>query len=247
MSIDTATGDPIEPKGFKASLVRSLLTQYWIFTVYVLMYAVVGLGMASLVAGFEPVTSLLLLVALWFGLEGLHAIDLADEGVTVDLDANVQTVVGYVQVAFGCLFGALVALRTSYVFLFLVPIAALSGLAYNEEWFDGKFHDRDELTGLANFGLSWGFIPALAGWVALTGSYALPGLLLAVAAGLDAATLNYLVGPSKMERYRDCGIRTTRDYTPDPDVMEYRMYTANKIQLASWVFLGAAVFALVFA
>lgn len=245
MSTDTATGERIEQKGFKASLVRSLLTQYWMFTVYVLMYAVVGMGLASLVSGFDPVTAVVLLVALWFGLEGLHAIDLADEGVTVDLDANVQTVVGYVQVVFGSLLGVVVALRTSYVFLLLVPVAAISGLAYNEEWFDGKFHDRDQLTGLANFGLSWGFIPALAGWVALTGTYALPGVLLAVGAGLDAARLNYLVGPSKMERYRDLGIRTTRDYTPDPDVMEYRMYTANKIQLVAWVFLGAAVFALV--
>jgi hypothetical protein len=239
MPVDSATGSPVEERGVAASLFRSVVTQYWSFTVYVLMYAVFGIALGSLVGSFRPTVAFLLGAALWFGLEGLHAVDLAEPSVAVDLDASVQRYVGYIQVAAGCTLGALVAMMTTWWFLALVVVGAVSGLAYNEEWFDGLFHDRDKLTGLANFGLSWGTVPFLAGYIAMGETLTAGAVLLAVGIALDAAELNYLVGPSKMERYRDMNIKTTREYEPDVGMMEKRMHNSQKIQMVSWVCIAA--------
>lgn len=59
-------------------------------------------------------------------------------------------------------------------------IALLEGfflLAYNLEWFGGRFH-TDEW-----FAFSWGFLPVLAGYVLQTNRLSLPSLALAAAAG----------------------------------------------------------------
>lgn len=238
---DAATGDPVEQKGAAHTLARSLLTQYWPFTVYVLMYAVVGMALASTVAPFDPLTAALVLAGLWFGLEGLHAVDLAHAGVAVDLHPGIQRGVGYAQIALGSALGLYVAYQTTVLFAPLVAVAVVSGLAYNDEWFDGLFHDRDKLTGLANFGLSWGFVPAMAGYLAIAQSVSLGMLLVAVGIAADAAELNYLVGPSKMVRYEDMNIATTRDYEPDSDVMAHRMHFSQKVQMVSWVAIGAGM------
>jgi hypothetical protein len=71
-----------------------------------------------------------------------------------------------------------------YYMLFFTPllwvIALLEGfflLAYNLEWFDGRFH-TDEW-----FILSWGILPVLAGYVLQTNRLSLSALLLSLAAG----------------------------------------------------------------
>ncbi|HXN06237.1 MAG TPA: hypothetical protein VN944_04125 [Nitrospiria bacterium] len=72
-----------------------------------------------------------------------------------------------------------------YYMVFYTPllwiIAILEGfflLAYNLEWFGGRFH-TDQW-----FVVSWGFLPVLAGYVLQTNSLSLSALLLAMAAGL---------------------------------------------------------------
>lgn len=241
---DATSGSKVERKGPARTLLRSVLTQYWPFTVYVLMYAVVGMAFGSLIGTFDYVVAAALLAGLWFGLEGLHAVDLAHDDVAINLHAPTQRYVGYAQIALGSALGLYVALETTLLFLVLVPVAVVSGLAYNDEWFGGLFHDRDKATGLANFGLSWGFVPAIAGYLAISNTLTFGFALIAIGIAIDAAELNYLVGPSKMVRYEDMGIETDREYEPDEDVMSHRMHHSQKMQMVSWITIAAGAFLL---
>jgi hypothetical protein len=61
------------------------------------------------------------------------------------------------------------------------PIAIAEGfflLAYNLEWFDGRFHTDGW------FALSWGALPVIGGYVMQTNSIAAPALLMAGATAL---------------------------------------------------------------
>jgi len=233
------------------------VTPYVPYTMYVLAYTVLGTALGSLFGGYDLATTVTLAAAIWFGLEGLHAIDLADDGVGTRFDNRIARALGYAQVAIGVALGVVVAVATSYAFLVLVSAGAFLGLAYNEEWFGGLLHDRDKKTGLGNFGLSWGAVPFLAGVTAMA-----PGFLvldggatvvqtlgvacIAVAVGLDAMRLNYLEGHGALPRYDDVGLEHDREHKSTCDEARGACHWGNVLMIPAWVaFATGAVLVLV--
>lgn len=229
----------------------SLVTPYAPYTVYVLAYTALGVALGSVFGAYDIVHAGALFAAIWFGLEGLHAIDLADEGVAVRLHNPTAAYIGYGQVALGGALGVWLASQTTWRFLVLVAAGTLFGLAYNEEWFGGYLHDRDKITGLANFGLSWGAVPYLAGvsvvypgflgWSGAASPAQSLGLLLVGAAiAIDAVRLNYLEGHGAIPRYEDVGIEHDRDHKSSCAQARSACHQANVMMIPSWVLLAVA-------
>ncbi len=233
----TSTTD--DKAGFTGSLARSFLTQYWPFTAYVLSYVTVGMGLAAAVGyTFDWFHAGLLLVAMWFGLEGLHAIDLAEADIATRLDRKAQMFAGVAGLGLGGIVGIYLASLTTWWFLVFVGVEVFLGLAYNLELFNGLLHDFDTPSGLANFGLSWGAIPFLAGYYVMAGDISFGVLLVALGIFLDAAQLISLFEISKPEPYDDLGIHHNRDVEQDVTAMNEVTHRGNKMAMAAWAFVA---------
>lgn len=230
-----ATADAeVETYPTRASILRSFLTQYWPFTAYVLSYATVGMVLGSVEGVWDWQLAGLGAIALWFGLEGLHAIDLAGSGIALRIDSRIQIIVGVVGLAIGAIVGVYVASVTSWLFLVFVAVELFLGLAYNMEWFNGLLHDFDTLSGLFNFGLSWGFIPFVAGFFIMAETLTLGGFIIGLGVMVDAMVLISMFEISKPAPYDDLGIAHNREIDNDVTLMNEISHRGNKMSMVSW-------------
>lgn len=239
--MSSTTAQPDKEPGLGFSVYRSVLTQYWPMTVYVLAYTAVGMALGAYIGSFDITLAVLLLAALWLGLEGLHAIDLADEGVATRVDSTIGESLGWAQVALGGLVGVWIAYLTTWLFLIFVAFELFLGLAYNKEWFGGVLHDWDTKTGLANFSLAWGGIPALTGFFVMSGTVTVGMVLVAIGIMFDAARLLSLFEASKPVPYQDRHIEHTREYNRTPEWLTEQMHSRNMLNLIAWVFVAAGL------
>lgn len=237
-----ATSKPSgEPHGLAGSLARSFLTQYWPFTAYVLSYVTVGMALAAVNGGFNWMHAGLLLVAMWFGLEGLHAIDLAEPNIARRVDSNIQMVAGVAGLFVGGGLGVYLASLTSWWFLAFVGVELFLGLAYNLEWFNGLLHDFDTPSGIANFGFSWGLVPFLSGYFVMGGGLALGAVIFSLGVMFDAMKLIALFEVSKPAPYDDLGISHTRDVEQDTDLMNEVTHRGNKMSMVAWALMAVGL------
>lgn len=220
------------------SVRKSLVTPYVPYTVYVLAYTLFGVVLGSYFGSFNPWLAAGAGASIWFGLEGLHAIDLADDGVAVRLNNDIASMLGYAQLALGAGIGVLLAYSTTWFYLLLVVAGAFLGLAYNEEWFNGLLHDRDKKTGLANFGVSWGLVPFLSGYLVMQPRFEVGILFICAAIVVDAVRLNFLEGHGAIPRYEDVGIEHNRDHKSSADEARAACHTANVWMISVWVLLA---------
>jgi hypothetical protein len=245
----TASDPSAQESSTAFSVRKSLVTPYVPYTIYVIAYAIFGVALGAAVGSFNIVYAAAVAAAIWFGLEGLHAIDLADGGVAIRLNNGIANVLGYAQVAVGSAIGVWLAYETTWQFLGLVALGALLGLAYNEEWLNGWLHDRDKITGLANFGVSWGMIPFYAGvavmypglltWSGTVGPVQTLGILvIGLGICIDAIRLNYLEGHGAIPRYEDVGIEHSRDHKSTAEEARAACHQANVINIPAWVCIG---------
>ena len=233
--------DGVEEKTVLGSMFRSIFTHYWMFTVYVLAYMTVGMALASVQHGWSWTTWLLAATTIWFGLEGLHAVDLAHEDVAVDINPTVQRVVGYTELAAGAALGIALALQTTLWFLAFVGVGTFLGVAYNEEWFEGFLHDYDKMTGIANFGFSWAVIPFLGAYFIVAETITLGILLVSAGVMLDAMRLIWLFEVSKPAPYEDVGIKHEREYDPEPTEFVAQVHRANTLNLVAWAAIATGL------
>ncbi|MEP6655592.1 MAG: hypothetical protein ABJC33_00055 [Betaproteobacteria bacterium] len=144
------------------------------YTGMVLAFTVLG-GMLAPAVDWERVGALLLIYALALGV-GAHALDALGSANkpwgTVFSARSLKAIAAAALVAsYGI--GAWYMQRYAP---WLWPVAIAEGffvLAYNLEWFHGRFHTD------AWFALSWGGLPALAGYILQTNQIALSALVLA--------------------------------------------------------------------
>ena len=150
------------------------------YTGMVLSYTVMGSMIAEKIS-WDRVGAILLVYFLALGI-GAHALDALGTrgtkpwGKVFSSRELLALAIGPLTIAYAI---------GIYYMVFYAPllwiIAMIEGfflLAYNLEWFGGRFH-TDEW-----FVFSWGFLPVLAGYVLQTNSFSLSALALAVAAGL---------------------------------------------------------------
>lgn len=194
------------------SVARSIISHYWLFTAVVLAFTVWGAAIAPV---WEWDVVLLLLLAIFLGLEGLHDVDLAEDTVAVNIDPNVQRVVGYLFLAAGAAVGVVVAAMTTWLFIGIAVIEIFLGLAYNEEWFNGVLHDLDKF-GWFNFAFSWGTMPVVAGYFALAETITIPAVLWGAAAFGLSITVIYLFEIVKVPvLYDTLGVKHDREHQFD--------------------------------
>ena len=239
--MSSTTAQPDKKPGLGFSVYRSVLTQYWPMTVYVLAYTVVGMALGAYIGSFDVVVAALLLAALWLGLEGLHAIDLAEDNIATRVDSQIGEYLGWGQVALGGVIGIGIAYLTSWLFLIFVAAEIFLGLAYNKEWFNGILHDWDTKTGLTNFSLAWGGIPALTGFFVVTGTVTIGMTLVAIGIMFDAARLLSLFEASKPAPYDDRSIEHDREFDRSPEWLTEQMHSRNMLNLTAWVFVAAGL------
>ena len=164
------------PPRFRA-LVGLLFLPY---TGMVLSYTVIG-GMLSPRVSWDRVAALLAIYFLALGI-GAHAFDALGSRVTKPWGEHFTTrqlwILGGVSMAFAYLIGIHYMVTVAP---YLWPIAIAEGffvLAYNLEWFEGRFHtDRW-------FAVSWGALPVLGGYVLQTNGISLAAVVMASAAAL---------------------------------------------------------------
>lgn len=234
----TSAGTGTEKLGVSGSVIRSFLTQYWPFTAYVLAYVTVGMALGSVGGSWDWTVAALTLAAIWFGLEGLHAIDLAEPNIATRVDRRVQLAAGVIGLAIGAGLGVAVASMTQWTFLVFVAIELFLGLAYNMEWFGGYLHDFDTATGIANFGFSWGAVPFFVGFFVMADGLTLGAALVGAGVALDAMQLIALFEISKPEPYNDLNIKHDRTIDQDTDLMNRVTHRGNKMAMLSWAFIA---------
>lgn len=240
-----ATSDAaIERFGLAGSLARSFLTQYWPFTAYVMSYVTIGMALAAVPAGFDWTLAALTLVSMWFGLEGLHAIDLAAPDIATRVDSRVQVAVGAIGLGSGAALGVVIASLTTWWFLVFVAVEVFLGLAYNLELFDGLLHDFDTPSGIANFGVSWGLLPFLVGYFVMAESVALGALIFGLGVMFDAMQLISVFEISKPAPYDDLGIEHDREIEQNSDLMNEVAHRGNKMAMVSWTLMAVGLLVL---
>jgi hypothetical protein len=223
---------------FGYSVARSLVTQYWMFTLYVLAYMTVGAAFGAYVNDFSLRLYGMMALALWLGLEGLHAVDLSHQNVALRTHPTVSRYLGYSQVVIAGAIGVEIASMTSWYFLAFVGAALFFGLAYNEEWFDGALHDDNRLTGLLNFGFAWGVIPVLGGFFIMAQTIHPAMIVVALAVMFDALRVILLFESGKPAPYDDLDILYARNYGDNLSMVRSATHTANKLNMISWVLLA---------
>jgi len=233
--------DDVKAAPLRVSLFRSFLTEYWPFTAYVLAYMTVGTALAAAVAGFDAYVWGVYALGLWLGLEGLHAIDLSDETVAVQYDSRVQFWVGVAGLLAGIAVGIYLASITTWWFLLFVAAETFLGIAYNVELFGGALHDFDRPTGMANFALSWGFLPFLGGYFVTAGSVPLGALVFGVGLALDAGRLILMFEVGKPAPYEDLGIEYAREFSPDPAWLGAATHRGNKMAMTAWSLMAVGL------
>jgi len=231
----------VEKASLRVSLFRSFLTEYWPFTAYVLAYMTVGVALAAATGVADLYVWAVYALALWLGLEGLHAIDLSDETVAVQYDSTIQFYVGVAGLLAGVGVGVYLASITTWWFLLFVAAETFLGIAYNVELFGGALHDFDKPTGMANFAISWGFLPFLGGYFIMAQSLSIGILVFGLGLALDSARLLLMFEAGKPAPYEDLGIEYDRVFTQRPEWLGAATHQGNKMMMASWSLMATGL------
>lgn len=241
MTRTTADRRAWEDRPLYYSVARSLVTPHVVFTAVILSVVTWGVALAP-----EPNWSHagLLYVAAYLGVEGMHDVDLADPDVAVTIDPRVQRTVGYGLIAAGTLVGLSLAWLTTWGLLAFVALEVGAGLAYNAEWFDGRFHDLDRL-GWATAAVALGVAPVTAGYFVQTGTITLPVLLWAAVAATYSVGILHLYQVAKVPALYDrMGIEHVRE--PERSEEEaYRLVTTGLQCVIGATILAGLAFAVV--
>lgn len=225
------------------SAYRSVLTPYWHFTVFPMAYATVGAAVGQLTGtNWDWTLWGATLAVIFFGYEGINALDLADETIAVDMDSRVQSVLGVAQLLLSVALAAYVAAQTTWLFLGLLVVDIVFGVFYTLEWFGGRLHDRDYVTGWGNLGFCVGWIPTLLGYVLFTGRVS-PGMaLFAVGPLLHIGTLAWIEQDMKETHYDVLGIEHRRtDLESDTQRLKDRLVKLQMIHVLAFVAMAVGL------
>lgn len=219
------------------SVLRSVVTPHVVFTFVVLSAFIWGVSLAP---ETDWPTTIVLLVAFYLGLEGMHDIDLADPTIAVTLDPTVQRRMGYVLVVAGSLLGVYAAYRSTWGLIAFVAIEVVVGFAYNGEWFDGLFHDIEKL-GAITAAVSLGAVPVLTGYYSLAHSITLEAVLWAVVASLLSVGILHLYQTVKVPvLYERMWIEADREMEIS-DAKAYERVTDGLVHvIAGYILMGIA-------
>lgn len=226
----TAESESTTVRSIFVDVYRSVNNQLRYFLVCPTSTATVGAAMVAASTGWDW-TIWVLLVAMWaIGHAGMNAVDLSMGDLNLEVDARVERAVGVALVGIGAAIGVVLSWMT--IWLALAPIAAVVflGFSYTREWFGGKLHDRDQVTGVANLSTTMGLIPVLTGYLFMGQQVSLGAVFVGAGLSFHMGAMHVLEDDSRSLKYERLDIVHDRD--PDESferlqslvLLEHRMH-----------------------
>jgi hypothetical protein len=164
------------PVGFRAAIGLLFLP----YTGMVLAFTLIGSMLAESIH-WDRVAAILAIYFLALGI-GAHALDALGSRGPKPWGAAFSTrqlwLLAAASVGLAYAIGIYYIVRHAPLLSWIAVLEGFFLLAYNLEWFGGRFHTDGW------FGVSWGCLPVLAGYVLQTNSVSLPALLIAAAMAL---------------------------------------------------------------
>ncbi|MFC7080665.1 hypothetical protein [Halorussus caseinilyticus] len=214
MSYESNNNSDPTPEGFTYSLVHSLVSPYWQFNILEVSYMSMGMVLAAVNHDWSWQLWAIAMPFMWFAGEGANNLDLADEGMTVDIDSRVQYAVGYLMLGAAVVLGGVLSWMTSWWFFSFVVLGAFGAVAYNLELFDGRLHDREYVTGVGNLGFTAAWIPTVSGYFLLSPEFDVQLLgvsIFSFGLMLILMAIDYVTEDLKEQKYEAFDIEYTRD------------------------------------
>lgn len=212
-------------QGFAYSLLHSLVSPYWQFNVLEVSYMSVGMILAAVNHDWSWQLWAIAMPFMWLAGEGANNLDLADEGLTIDIDSRVQYAVGYLMLGTAVVIGGVLAAMTSWWFFSFVVLGAVGAVAYNLELLDGRLHDREYVTGVGNLGFTAAWVPTVSGYFLLAPEFDLQLLgvsIFSFGLMLILMAVDYVTEDLKEYKYEAFDIEYTRDVDAKLDRLQRR-------------------------
>lgn len=221
----------------------SVVNQYWRFSL--LPVAAVTLGMAVAKAShglaWDWVRWGLAAASFLVADLGMKSLDLSAPDVNIAVDARVQSVVGAAMIGVGVLLGVVIAEWTTRLYYVVVVLGVFLGLAYSLEWFDGRLHDREYVTGWGNLGFVLGWLSTVAGYMALSGTVS-PGIaLFGLGPLVSFGTMAWVTQDMKDAVYEGVGIEHDRELEHDYDRLKRRELQGQWYRVLGFVAMAAGL------
>ncbi len=209
-------------RNVRDSLLRSVITPYWLYSILPVSFITLGMVLASIEHGWNWQLWGLGVASMWFFDQGFKSIDLSAEDLAITLHSRIQFGVGLAQVLLAGVLCVWLALQTTTWVLALVAVNVVLAFAYDFEWLDGRLHDRVYMTGWGNLSVVIGWSPTILGYLLLARELS-PGIVVfAVGPMLVIGAILRPEQDVKAEIYRTVGIQYTRDVDSDDERLRRR-------------------------
>lgn len=213
---------PVEKRGLAYSIYRSLLNQYARYTLFTMSACTAGMGIASIHYGWNWQVWGLAVLQFFLIDEGMKSLDLSAPDINLEIRADVQYAVGSLLVLAGTGVSLVLAAMTTPWYAAWIGLLIFLGLAYNLEWFDGYFHDRQYVTGIGNLAFILGMGCTVSGYILLAGQIS-PGIVLfGVGPTVAIGTFNWEEEDMKDKLYEHHDMKHTRETPTDLDRIKCR-------------------------
>lgn len=238
----------IQKKGTWYSIRHSLLSPYWTFNILEVGYLIVGFLLASIEYTWNREVLLIAVVFIWVAGEGANNLNLADEELTVEMNSDIQLLVGYAMLGTAVVLGLYLSYMTTYWFLLIVMFGATGAIVYNLELFDGLFHDREHLTGVGNLGLTAAWIPIVGGYLLGAGTGDLVNIIgisiFAIGFTMILCAIDYITEDLKAQKYETFDITYTRDVDAKLERLQRRAALQHPLHTLSLVCICTGLYIL---
>lgn len=189
---------------------RSLVNNYWIFSILPLTVATIGMVIGSVNGTWNWTVWALTMAFLWLMDQGMKSVDLSAPDVNVTVDPRVQYPIGLGMIGLGAAIALFVSSMTTWWYIVVLVLGTFLGLAYNLEWFGGRLHDRKYLSGWGNLGFTLGWLCTVTGYIFSTGTISLGIAIFAFGPMASIGTMAWVTEDMKDEMYERTGIEHRR-------------------------------------
>lgn len=240
-TLQADTGPRESRYGIGYNVARSVFNHYWVFSFIPLTTSTLGMGLAAFSNPWRWDLWAVMMVFFWIVDQGMKTLDISEEDLAVEMDARIQRAVGFLMVGTGAAIGITLAWMSTWAFLAVLLPGFFLGLAYNLEWFGGRLHDKEFLTGWGNLGLVLGWLTTMTGYLLLAEQVTLGVVVFAVGPTLWLGTVIWTEADLKELIYEDAGFEYTRETELRPERLQERVHTSNLLTIVAFGAMAAGV------
>lgn len=241
MNVEREGESSVVQKNVWQSIFRSVFNQYWKYSFLPVSSATIGTAIASVNHSWDFQVWGLTVLVLWILDQGMKSLDLSEEDINLVIDSRVQMITGWIMIGAGIVLAIVLSMLTTLWLLCIIAACIILGLAYNLEWFDGRLHDREYLTGWGNLGFILGWLSTVLGYVALAESISVGIAVFAVGPMLSIGAIAWVEQDLKPEIYDAVGIEYTRAVDRNMARLRRRVLHSQLLRVAGFVAMAAGL------